>query len=131
MTAVIVSAATLEVSVPAAVDESITKHYRQSMAVTEYKEFPARSHFTFGESGWEEVADYALNWAAEHAPASAPASNRFSPPGSERGHLKPRNSDGVCEWPKRSRDSQGHSPRRPNPRMARLSAWRTIQLRTG
>ena len=27
----------------------------------------ARSHFTAGEPGWEEVADYALTWATEHA----------------------------------------------------------------
>jgi hypothetical protein len=26
----------------------------------EYREFPGRSHFTIGQDGWEEVADYAL-----------------------------------------------------------------------
>ena len=39
----------------------------KSAAVTEYKEFPERSHFTIGQDGWEEVADYALDWATEHA----------------------------------------------------------------
>jgi len=53
--------------VPAAVDESTAKHYRKSNAITEYKEFPGRSHYTVGQDGWEEVADYALNWAVEHA----------------------------------------------------------------
>jgi pimeloyl-ACP methyl ester carboxylesterase len=53
--------------VPAAVDASTAKHYRKSKAITEYKEFPERSHFTIGEPGWEEVADYALRWAVEHA----------------------------------------------------------------
>ena len=53
--------------VPAAVDKSTAKHYGKSEAVTEYKEFPGRSHFTIGEPGWEEVADYALRWAVEHA----------------------------------------------------------------
>ncbi|MEO6828284.1 MAG: hypothetical protein ABI164_00635 [Acidobacteriaceae bacterium] len=41
--------------------------FRQSNSVTDYKEFPERSHFTLGQPGWEEVADYALNWAVEHA----------------------------------------------------------------
>ena len=53
--------------VPASVDASTAKHYRKSDATTDYKEFPGRSHFTIGEAGWEEVADYALRWAVEHA----------------------------------------------------------------
>ncbi len=53
--------------VPAVVDATAAKHYRKSKAVTEYKEFPGRSHFTIGQDGWEDVADYALEWAAEHA----------------------------------------------------------------
>ena len=52
--------------VPATVDKSTAKHYRKSAAVTEYKEFPGRSHFTIGQQDWEEVADYALDWALEH-----------------------------------------------------------------
>ena len=32
----------------------------------EYKEYQARSHFTPVEPGWEEVADYALDWAVGH-----------------------------------------------------------------
>ena len=54
--------------VPAAVDEQASKRFqRKSDALTDYKVFPARSHFTVGEDGWEEVADYALDWALEHA----------------------------------------------------------------
>ena len=53
--------------VPASVDASAAKHYRKSSAVTDYKEFPGRSHFTIGQEGWEEVADYALDWALAHA----------------------------------------------------------------
>jgi alpha-beta hydrolase superfamily lysophospholipase len=60
--------------VPAAVDEQASKRFqRKSDALTDYKVFPARSHFTVGEDGWEEVADYALDWAAEHAAASTTA----------------------------------------------------------
>src|SRR5829696_8550563 len=37
-------------------------------SVTDYKEFPGRSHYSvIGGEGWEEVADYALDWAVEHA----------------------------------------------------------------
>jgi pimeloyl-ACP methyl ester carboxylesterase len=41
--------------------------YRRSTSVTTYKEFPERSHYTIGEPGWEQVADYALRWAMENA----------------------------------------------------------------
>jgi pimeloyl-ACP methyl ester carboxylesterase len=54
-------------TVPAAVDAAQAKKYKKSEAVTEYREFPGRSHFTIGQDGWEEVADYALAWATEHA----------------------------------------------------------------
>jgi alpha-beta hydrolase superfamily lysophospholipase len=53
--------------VPASVDASTAKHYGKSSAITESKQFPGRSHFTIGQDGWEEVADYALRWAVEHA----------------------------------------------------------------
>jgi len=52
---------------PASVVEANFKLYRKSEALTEYKEFPERTHFTLGQDGWEEVADYTLNWAIEHA----------------------------------------------------------------
>jgi alpha-beta hydrolase superfamily lysophospholipase len=58
-------------TVPAAVDKATAKRFRRSEAVTDYREFPGRSHFTIGQDGWEEVADYALDWAAEHAVAPA------------------------------------------------------------
>jgi pimeloyl-ACP methyl ester carboxylesterase len=53
--------------VPAIVDKATAKRFERSEAMTEYKEFPGRSHFTIGEAGWEEVADFALDWAVEHA----------------------------------------------------------------
>ncbi len=59
--------------VPPAIDRATAKHYRHSTAITEYKEFPGRSHFIIGQEGWEEVADYALQWATDHAVASAAA----------------------------------------------------------
>jgi pimeloyl-ACP methyl ester carboxylesterase len=53
--------------VPAAVDRQMAKRQGKSASLTEYKEFPGRSHFTIGQEGWEAVADYALAWASEHA----------------------------------------------------------------
>jgi len=53
--------------VPAAVDRQMAGKQRKSKAITEYQEFPGRSHFTIGQDGWEEVADYALRWAVENA----------------------------------------------------------------
>jgi pimeloyl-ACP methyl ester carboxylesterase len=49
--------------VPAAVDKEMAKKQGKSPAVTDFKEFPGRSHYTLGQEGWEEVADYALDWA--------------------------------------------------------------------
>ena len=48
---------------PPSVNKSNVKHYRKSPAITDYKEFAERSHFTLGQPGWEAVADYALDWA--------------------------------------------------------------------
>jgi alpha-beta hydrolase superfamily lysophospholipase len=52
--------------VPAVANKANFKKYK-SKATVEYKEFPGRSHFTVGQKGWEEVADYALDWATKHA----------------------------------------------------------------
>jgi hypothetical protein len=52
---------------PPAVNQSNAKHYRHTNTVTDYKEFPGRSHYTVGQDGWEEVADYALEWAVQQA----------------------------------------------------------------
>jgi hypothetical protein len=57
---------------PPAVNQSNAKHYRHAKSVTAYMEFPGRSHYSvIGGEGWEEVADYALEWAT--ANASRPA----------------------------------------------------------
>jgi pimeloyl-ACP methyl ester carboxylesterase len=52
---------------PAAAVRSNYKRYRHSPAVTEYREFPGRSHSLCGERGWEEIADLALEWSTEKA----------------------------------------------------------------
>ena len=65
--------------VPAAVDRSTAKHYAKSTALTDYHEFPGRSHFTIGQEGWEELADYALDWAVKHAAGSRPRPDASAP----------------------------------------------------
>ena len=52
---------------PASVNKSNAKRYKKSAALTEFHEFPGRSHWTCAEPGWEEVADMALSWAVVHA----------------------------------------------------------------
>jgi pimeloyl-ACP methyl ester carboxylesterase len=51
---------------PPSVQRSNAKHYK-SNTITEIKEFEGRSHLMPAQNGWEEVADYALAWAVEHA----------------------------------------------------------------
>jgi pimeloyl-ACP methyl ester carboxylesterase len=59
---------------PPAVNQSNVKHYRHAKSPTDYKEFEGRSHYSvIGGEGWEEVADYALEWATEHT-TTRPAS---------------------------------------------------------
>ena len=59
--------------VPPSVSKEAADRFGKSKAVTEYKEFPGRSHFTVGQPGWEDVADYALTWAVAHARAAVPS----------------------------------------------------------
>ena len=54
-----------DVIMPAALSRKIFRRHQASPATTAYKEFPGRSHFLIGEKGWEEVADYALDWALD------------------------------------------------------------------
>jgi alpha-beta hydrolase superfamily lysophospholipase len=48
---------------PQSVVEANFKLYRSSRAVTEYKNYPGRTHYILGQDGWEDVADYALAWS--------------------------------------------------------------------
>ena len=50
-------------TVPASVDRSTLRKYRNSKAITDFKEFPGRTHLIVAQDGWEEVAEYALTWA--------------------------------------------------------------------
>jgi pimeloyl-ACP methyl ester carboxylesterase len=58
-------------TVPGVVAHSNYRLQKKSKAVTEYKEYADRSHYTVGQDGWERVADYALEWATTHAASLA------------------------------------------------------------
>ena len=54
--------------VPPAINKAnMRKYVKNSSAVTDYREFPNRTHHTVGQKGWEEVADFALQWANANA----------------------------------------------------------------
>jgi pimeloyl-ACP methyl ester carboxylesterase len=54
--------------VPPAINKSnVGKYVKKSSAITDYREFPNRTHHTVGQKGWEEVADFAIQWANVHA----------------------------------------------------------------
>ena len=53
---------------PPKVQRSNAKHYKAPGTITEVKEF-AGPHLLPAIDGWEEIADYALDWALAHATA--------------------------------------------------------------
>jgi pimeloyl-ACP methyl ester carboxylesterase len=56
---------------PASLNRRNWKRYQDAQSVTEFKEFPGRAHYSIiGGRNWEEVADYAVDWAARMAPAT-------------------------------------------------------------
>jgi pimeloyl-ACP methyl ester carboxylesterase len=57
---------------PPSVQRSNAKHYK-SNTITELKEYEGRAHLLPAQDGWEEVADYALEWAMSHARGSTGA----------------------------------------------------------
>jgi pimeloyl-ACP methyl ester carboxylesterase len=52
--------------IPAKVSRHQEAKYDDEVTITEYKLFDGRPHFP-GAPGWEEVADFAIAWAIEHA----------------------------------------------------------------
>lgn len=62
-----------DVIMPAALSRKIHGKHKASPAVTEYKEFPGRSHYLIAEPGWEQVADYAIRWVESKIGRSAPS----------------------------------------------------------
>ena len=59
-------AAEFDRTVPSPMVRANFKVQSRAPSVTAFHEFKNRSHYLCNEAGWEEVADHALNWAAEH-----------------------------------------------------------------
>ena len=55
---------------PPSVQRSNAKHYK-SDTITEVKEYEGRAHLLPSQEGWQEIADYALDWAVDHAGGAA------------------------------------------------------------
>jgi dienelactone hydrolase len=54
-------------TVPAVSTRAAYTIQQKTGALTELKEYPDRSHYTFAQDGWEQVADYSLDWAVRNA----------------------------------------------------------------
>jgi pimeloyl-ACP methyl ester carboxylesterase len=50
--------------IPASLNESNFKAYKAPGSRRDFKIFKGRGHFICGEAGWQEVAEFALNWIA-------------------------------------------------------------------
>jgi pimeloyl-ACP methyl ester carboxylesterase len=59
----------LDLIAEASMTKAIFEKQKRAASLTEFKLYPNRSHWTCGEPGWEEVADFALDWATKNARA--------------------------------------------------------------
>ena len=48
--------------IPASLNYSNYKKYKNSNSITDYKEFPGRNHFVLGQPTWKEDAGYISDW---------------------------------------------------------------------
>ena len=55
---------------PPSVNKANFKHQGKAPSATDHREYPGRCHFP-GQDGWEEVADFILEWTTSHARSSA------------------------------------------------------------
>lgn len=53
----------------AGMTRAIYRKQSKAPSLTEYREFPDRSHWTAIDAGWEEVADFSLDWAEKNGRA--------------------------------------------------------------
>lgn len=58
----LITAGSIDHIIPAHLNLRNFKKYKKNGSVLDYKEFPGRNHFCFGQSSWKEDADYMLNW---------------------------------------------------------------------
>lgn len=48
--------------IPPALTKKIATSYKDNNSITNYKIFERRSHYICGQDGWQDVADYTLDW---------------------------------------------------------------------
>ena len=48
--------------IPASLNKTNYEKYKRSPSITEFKEFPGRTHFTIGQQNWQDVAGYVATW---------------------------------------------------------------------
>ena len=53
--------------IPASLNEKNAKAYSDDASIVEFKSFPGRGHFTCGQAGWEEVAEYVALWVQQRS----------------------------------------------------------------
>ena len=53
--------------IPASLVRSNYARYKHAASVTDFKEYPERTHFLLGQSGWQEIADDILMWLEKQA----------------------------------------------------------------
>jgi pimeloyl-ACP methyl ester carboxylesterase len=54
--------------IPASLNRDNFHRYDKTPALTEFREFPGRNHWTIAESGWQDVAAFALEWLKANVP---------------------------------------------------------------
>lgn len=58
----LITAGSTDHTIPASLNESNYKKYRNSNSITDYKVFQGRNHFVLGQPTWKEDAAYLLDW---------------------------------------------------------------------
>jgi pimeloyl-ACP methyl ester carboxylesterase len=56
----------LDQIVPASLNRANYRKYRHSSAVTDFAEFPGRTHWIIAQAGWQEVAEHVDGWLRAH-----------------------------------------------------------------
>jgi hypothetical protein len=52
--------------IPSSLNRTNFAKYKDPKSTTDFKEFRGRTHFVLGQEGWEEIAEYILQWLRTH-----------------------------------------------------------------
>lgn len=62
----LLTSGSLDNIIPAHLNNRNYQKYRKNGSVLEYKEFPGRNHHVLAQPGWQNDADYVLNWISKY-----------------------------------------------------------------